>query len=44
MEAVKDIYEQGSIKLLEPAPAVEQALVVIVDRRSAIRSCGGQAC
>lgn len=30
MKAVKAIYEQGSIKLLEPAPAVEQALVVVI--------------
>ena len=30
MKAVKAIYEQGSIKLLEPAPPVEQALVVVV--------------
>ncbi|HED04604.1 MAG TPA: hypothetical protein ENI60_07570 [Candidatus Fraserbacteria bacterium] len=30
MKAVKAIYEQGSIKLLEPAPPVERALVVVV--------------
>jgi len=30
MKAVKALYEQGSIKLLEPAPPVEQALVVVV--------------
>jgi hypothetical protein len=30
MIAVKAIYERGSIKLLEPAPPVEQALAVVV--------------
>ena len=30
MIAVKALYEQGSIKFLEPTPSVEHAMVVVV--------------